>query len=117
VIRLCSILTHPRYVQLESKKKSATLAKPLASALSAGQSYNLQFSWSAGSSYSPSDCSFTIVFGSVTQAVGLDDQVTPYDYQLLQYGFTAAEEVKSMSITVSCSTTLPDFVFDDFLLQ
>ncbi|KAM0475750.1 hypothetical protein ACHAP7_007247 [Fusarium lateritium] len=105
------------YAQLESTKKSATLGKPLASSLNAGQSYNLEFSWSAGSLYLPGDCSFAFAFGSMTEAVDLNEGVTPYNYQLFQYSFTAAAEVKDMSITVSCLSALPDFVFDDFLLE
>ncbi|RGP70211.1 hypothetical protein FSPOR_4111 [Fusarium sporotrichioides] len=105
------------YVQLKSTRQSATLTKPLAKSLNAGQSYTLQFNWAAGSSYTPGDCSFTIAFGSVTQVLGLDDSIDAYQYQQIESTFTAAEEVKSMSLTVSCSTSVVDFALDDFLLQ
>ncbi|KAF4342301.1 hypothetical protein FBEOM_3708 [Fusarium beomiforme] len=105
------------YVQLSSSKASATLTKPLASALTAGQTYNLQFSWSAGSAYSSGTCSFTIVFGSVSQTLELNGQITAYQYQQFQYSFVPAEAVESMSVTVSCTSGFPDFVFDDFSLQ
>ncbi|WZH50062.1 DAN4-like protein [Fusarium acuminatum] len=107
------------YVQLESTRKSATLTKPLARALQVGQSYSLQFNWSAGSTFSPGRCSFTIVFGSVSETLDLNNQNNPYQYGPFQYSFEAAEAVESMSITVSCTgtTAFPDFVFDDFSLQ
>ncbi|ENH63674.1 hypothetical protein FOC1_g10004282 [Fusarium oxysporum f. sp. cubense race 1] len=107
------------YVQLGSSKKSATLTKPLASSLNAGGAYTLQFNWSAGSAYVPSTCSFKIVFGSVSQTLELDEQVTAYQYQSFDYSFTAADSTESMSITVECTDAsgFPDFVFDDFSLQ
>ncbi|KAF9769711.1 hypothetical protein IL306_012802 [Fusarium sp. DS 682] len=105
------------YVQLSSTKTSATLTKPLASALSVGQTYTLQFNWSAGSAYSPGTCSFTIVFGSVSQTLELNEQITPYQYQSFEYVVIPAETVDSMSITVSCTSGFPDFAFDDFSLQ
>ncbi|KAI1011764.1 hypothetical protein LB503_004676 [Fusarium chuoi] len=107
------------YVQLGSTKKSATLTKPLASSLDAGITYALQFNWSAGSAYVPSTCSFKIVFGSVSQTLDLDAQVTAYQYQSFDYSFTAGDSAESMSITVECTDAsgFPDFVFDDFSLQ
>ncbi|KAF5671410.1 DAN4-like protein [Fusarium heterosporum] len=105
------------YVQLESKKRSATLTKPLASALSAGQSYDLSFYWAAGPDFTPGDCSFTIAFGSTTQTFVLATSATLYDYKLFQSSFTPDEAVKSMTMTVSCGNTEPDFAFDDFALQ
>ncbi|KAH6980230.1 hypothetical protein EDB82DRAFT_539859 [Fusarium venenatum] len=105
------------YVQLGSTKKSATLTKPLAVSLDAGQYYTLRFSWSAGAAYVPADCSFTIAFGSSTETRPLNDQITSYNYELFDYTFMPAEEVTSMSVTVSCLTASPDFVFDDFSLQ
>ncbi|EYB29125.1 hypothetical protein FG05_13851 [Fusarium graminearum] len=105
------------YVQLESIGEPATLTKPLAKSLNAGQSYTLQFNWAAGSSYTPGDCSFTIAFGSVTQVLRLDDPVIAYQYQRIESSFTAAEQVKSMSLTVSCSASVVGFALDDFLLQ
>ncbi|KAF4457136.1 hypothetical protein F53441_924 [Fusarium austroafricanum] len=105
------------YIQLESTKKSATLTKPLASSLNAGQTYNLKFSWSAGSAYSPGDCSFKVDFGSVSQTSDLNSNIIPYGYQLFDYSFTPAEQVRSMSVTVSCTSGFPDFVFDGFSLN
>ncbi|KAM0377569.1 hypothetical protein ACHAPY_006739 [Fusarium culmorum] len=105
------------YVQLESIGEPTTLTKPLAKSLNAGQSYTLQFDWAAGSSYTPGDCSFTIAFGLVTQVLRLDDSIDAYQYQQIESSFTVAEEVKSMSLTVSCSASVVDFALDDFLLQ
>ncbi|OBS20005.1 hypothetical protein FPOA_11727 [Fusarium poae] len=105
------------YVQLESTKRSATLTKPLAASLITGQAYSLQFSWTAGSAYEPSDCSFTIAFGSTTETIPLYREITSYSYEAFEYGFVPAEEATSMSVTVSCSTASPDFLFDDFSLQ
>ncbi|ESU17597.1 hypothetical protein FGSG_13851 [Fusarium graminearum PH-1] len=105
------------YVQLESIGEPATLTKPLAKSLNAGQSYTLQFNWAAGSSYTPGDCSFTIAFGSATEVLRLDDPVIAYQYQRIESSFTAAEQVKSMSLTVSCSAYVVGFALDDFLLQ
>ncbi|KAG5774941.1 hypothetical protein H9Q73_011381, partial [Fusarium xylarioides] len=107
------------YVQLGSTKKSATLTKPLASSLNAGGTYNLQFNWAAGSAYVPSTCSFKIVFGSVSQTLELDAQITAYQYQSFDYSFTAGDAAESMSITVECTDAsgFPDFAFDDFYLQ
>ncbi|KAF4441055.1 hypothetical protein FACUT_3084 [Fusarium acutatum] len=107
------------YVQLESTRKSATLTKPLASPLNAGTTYTLQFNWSAGSAYVPSTCSLKIVFGSVSQTLELDGQITAYQYQSFDYSFTAGDSAESMSITVECTdeSGFPDFVFDDFSLQ
>ncbi|KAH6951990.1 hypothetical protein DER45DRAFT_529374 [Fusarium avenaceum] len=104
------------YVQLESTRKSATLTKPLASALEAGQAYSLLFNWAAGPTFSPGTCSFTPVFGSVSETIDLNNQKSPYEYGSFQYAFEAAEAVESMSVTVSCTgtTASPDFVFDDF---
>jgi hypothetical protein len=87
--------------------------------LNAGGAYTLQFNWSAGSAYVPSTCSFKIVFGSVSQTLELDDQVTAYQYQSFDYSFTAADSAESMSITVECTDAsgFPDFVFNDFSLQ
>ncbi|KAM0345822.1 hypothetical protein ACHAPU_006175 [Fusarium lateritium] len=105
------------YVHLESKKRSATLTKPLARALNAGQSYSLGFNWAAGPDFTPGDCSFTIAFGSTTETLELEDPITPYNYQLLQNSFTPGEAAKSMTMTVSCTNTEPDFAFDDFNVQ
>ncbi|UZP43017.1 hypothetical protein NXS19_010833 [Fusarium pseudograminearum] len=105
------------YVLLESIGEPATLTKQLAKSLNAGQSYTLQFNWAAGSSYTPGDCSFTIAFGSVTQVVRLDDSIDAYQYQQIESSFTVVEQVKSMSLTVSCSASVVDFALDDFLLQ
>ncbi|KAH7259046.1 uncharacterized protein BKA55DRAFT_735883 [Fusarium redolens] len=107
------------YVQLGSSKKSATVTKPLASALVASQTYTLEFNWSAGSAYVPSTCSFKIDFGSVSETLELNDQITAYQYQPFQYSFTAADDAESMSVTVECTDAsgFPDFVFDDFSLQ
>ncbi|VTT60198.1 unnamed protein product [Fusarium fujikuroi] len=107
------------YVQLGSSKKSATLTKPLASSLDAGITYGLQFNWSAGSAYVPGTCSFKIVFGSVSQTLDIDTQITAYQYQSFDYSFTAGDSAESMSITVECTDAsgFPDFVFDDFSLQ
>ncbi|XEU94956.1 hypothetical protein FSHL1_000240 [Fusarium sambucinum] len=104
------------YVHLGSTKKSATLTKPLAGSLDVGQYYTLQFSWSAGAAYEPADCSFTMEFGSSTETRPLNNQITWYNYERFDYTFMPAEEVTSISVTVSCSTASPDFVFDDFVL-
>jgi hypothetical protein len=87
--------------------------------LVASQTYTLEFNWSAGSAYVPSTCSFKIDFGSVSETLELNDQITAYQYQPFQYSFTAADDAESMSVTVECTDAsgFPDFVFDDFSLQ
>ncbi|KAF5000358.1 hypothetical protein FGRMN_1826 [Fusarium graminum] len=105
------------YVQLESGRRSATLTKPLARTLNAGQSYSLEFYYTAGPDFTPDDCSLTVAFGSATQILNLADAITPYDYQLLQATFTPGQSVKFMTLTLSCTSTEPDFAFDDFSLQ
>ncbi|KAF4963626.1 hypothetical protein FSARC_8372 [Fusarium sarcochroum] len=107
------------YTQLEFTKRSGTMTKQLASSLNAGQAYDLQFNWSAGSAYSAGDCAFTIAFGSNSQTSDLNDDISPYEYQLFQHSFTPAEDATSMSVTVSCKETseFPDFAFDDFVLN